>query len=101
MKENENFEIKDNEFLRQFETQIDGKLIKLEYSAQPRKIFLTKFVISDEFRTKGFDRQFLEAIFDKLIAENYRVVPTCPEVASFYKAHRRKYRELLPTGITI
>lgn len=101
MKENENLEIKNNDFLRQFETHVDGKLIKLEYSAQPRKIFLTKFVISDELRARGLDRQFLKAIFEKLVDEKLRVVPTCPEVAAFYKAHRRKYKELLPSGITI
>ena len=33
-------EIVDNEFLRQFETTIDGQKSKIEYAQQERKIFL-------------------------------------------------------------
>ena len=37
--------IKDNVFLRQFETTLDGHLAKIEYSSQERKVFLTKIVV--------------------------------------------------------
>ena len=40
-------EIKDNELLRQFETQTDQGLVAIEYSLQDRKIFLTKFCDND------------------------------------------------------
>ena len=35
-------EIKDNQLLRQFETQTTEGLLVLEYSIQERKLFLTK-----------------------------------------------------------
>lgn len=101
MKVDENFEVKDNEFLRQFETRIEGKFVTLEYSAQPRQIFLTKFVMDDSLKKRGFDQKFLKAIFDKLSDDRKRVVPTCPQVTQFFKAHKREYRELLPTGLNI
>ncbi len=101
MNDDENLEIKNNEFLRQFEATIDGKLVKLEYSTQPRKIFLTKFVMNEHLRSQGYDQQFLTAIFNKFVEDHVRVVPTCPEVAMFFKAHKRKYKSLLPTGINI
>ena len=34
--------INDNNFLRQFEVNINGQLAKVEYALQERKIFLTK-----------------------------------------------------------
>lgn len=101
MKDDENMEIENNEFLRQFETRIDNELVRLEYSVQPRKIFLTKFTMNDDLKTRGIDQKFLTAVFDQFIKDEKRVVPTCPEVAKFFKAHRRKYKKLLPTGISI
>ena len=38
-------DINDNNFLRQFEVEIDGNLAKVEYALQERKIFLTKIII--------------------------------------------------------
>lgn len=101
MKIEKKIEIKDNDFLRQFEAKIDDKTIVLEYSAQPRKIFLTKFRVPNSLRQKGMDQVFLKAIFDKFETDQVRVVPTCPEVAKFFKAHRAIYKNLLPVGINI
>lgn len=101
MKVEENLEIVDNDFLRQYEARIEDELIKLEYSSQPRKIFLTKFIICDALKDRGYDEVFLKAIFDKLSEDRARVVPTCPAVAKFFKAHKREYRKLLPTGINL
>ena len=41
------FSINDNDFLRQFEVEINGKLAKVEYALQERKIFLTKIIIPE------------------------------------------------------
>jgi hypothetical protein len=35
-------ELQNNEFLRQFETSVNGSLARIEYAEQERKIFLTK-----------------------------------------------------------
>lgn len=97
----EEFIIKDNDFLRQFETRINGEFVNLEYSLQPRKIFLTKFIMSAALREKGYEKKFLKAVFDRLSEQHIRVVPTSPEVAKFFKANKREYRSLLPIGISI
>ena len=99
MKNDVELEIKDNDFLRQFETRIDGQLVKLEYSLHPRKIFLTKFVMNENLKNCGYDQKFMERVFDKLSEQKIRVVPTCPEVKRFFKANKRKYKSLLPIGI--
>lgn len=101
MKTEEKIEIKNNEFLRQFEARIGDELVKLEYSEQPRKIFLTKFVVGEKLKKQGLDQLFLTAIFDKFAEEGTRIVPTCQSVTKFYKSHRSQYKKLLPTGINL
>ncbi|WP_121665713.1 N-acetyltransferase [Mesonia aquimarina] len=98
---NETFEIKNNEFLRQFEATIEGEFVKLEYSDQERKIFLSKLEMSESLQEKGYQEKFLTEIFD-YIAEKGRIkiVPTSKEVKSFFKANKIKYSELLPIGIS-
>ena len=101
MKVDEIFEIKDNDFLRQFEANIKGETIILEYSDQPRQIFLTKLIVNEEMKNQGIDQLFLKSIFEKFSEERKRVVPTCPEVARFFKTHKKEYKDLLPVGINI
>jgi len=44
-----------NEFLRQFEVQLDDQLARIEYSEQERKIFLTKISIPESIQNKKFE----------------------------------------------
>ncbi len=39
-----------NEFLRQFEVQVNNELARIEYSEQERKIFLTKISSPDSIQ---------------------------------------------------
>tara|TARA_R110002012_G_scaffold322099_1_gene555520 strand:+ start:56878 stop:57171 length:294 start_codon:yes stop_codon:yes gene_type:complete len=93
-------QIKDNSFLRQYETSVDGHLAKIEYSSQERKIFLTKLVIPEEITQTGFKDAFLEAVLDDIQEKNLRVVPTSPQIAGFLRKNR-KYKDMLPIGIRI
>ncbi len=95
-----NLSITDNSFLRQFETTVENQLCKMEYSAQERKIFLTKLIIPKEVNSKDTRDQFIIAVLDEIQERNLRVVPTCPEVAVFLRKNRR-YKEMLPVGIRI
>ncbi|MCH4822890.1 N-acetyltransferase [Gramella lutea] len=95
----EDLEITDNEFLRQFETQIDGELATIEYSQQERKIFLTKLIMPDGSEDRQED--FIVAVLAEIKERNTRVVPTSPEIAGFIRRNRRKYKDLLPVGINI
>lgn len=91
--------VKDNDFLRQFELRIDGKLAKIEYSSQEKKIFLTKLVIPENF-DDHFKDDFIESVLRIVEKRNLRVVPTSPEIAGFLRKHK-EYRDLLPVGIRI
>ena len=95
----EDLKITDNEFLRQFETHIDGELAVIEYSQQERKIFLTKLIMPDGAEDRQED--FIVAVLGEIKERNTRVVPTSPEIAGYIRKHRRKYKDLLPVGINI
>lgn len=96
-----NFNVTDNEFLRQFESVIEGELVKIEYAQQERKVFLTKLVMSDSLRQEGHVEEFISEVLELLKDRNTRVMPTSPEIAGFMRKNRRKYRDLLPVGINI
>lgn len=93
--------ITNNEFLRQFETVINGELVTVEYSQQERKIFLTKLSMSEELKEEGHLETFLTTLLSKIQEGTDRVVPTNPEIAKFMRKNRRKYKDLLPVGINI
>ena len=98
---NDKLNINDNEFLRQFESQIEGELVKIEYAQQDRKIFLTKVVMSEELRQKGHMETFIEEVLEEIKERNTRVVPTSPVIAKFIRKNKRRYKDLLPVGINI
>lgn len=92
--------IKDNSFLRQFETKVNGHLAKIEYSSQERKVFLTKLVIPEEIEIEGFKEEFIKSVLHHIQEQNLRVVPTSPQIAGFLRRNRQ-YKEMLPVGIRI
>ncbi|MFC7358544.1 GNAT family N-acetyltransferase [Jejudonia soesokkakensis] len=97
----EDVEINDNEFLRQFELEVGDNMARIEYSLQDRKIFLTKYDMPDDLEEQGFRDIFIKAVFEEVRERGISVVPTCVEVKSFMRKNRRKYRDLLPVGISI
>jgi predicted GNAT family acetyltransferase len=98
---NPQLSVNDNEFLRQFELQVDGELAKIEYANQDRKIFLTKLEMSDALKEKGYLEPFIEKVLDIIKEREIRVMPTSPTIARFMRKNRRKYKSLLPVGINI
>ncbi len=97
----EEVEIIDNEFLRQFELNVEGKMARIEYALQERKIFLTKYEMPEEMEEKGLRDIFIKAVFEEVKNRGINLVPTSPEIAGFMRKNRRKYRDLLPVGINI
>ena len=93
-------EIKDNEFSRQFETTVEGKMISIEYSVQERKLFLTRVNIPEGIEEEPAVSDFLKEILAVAEERRWRVVPTHPKVAAFFRKNPR-YKELLPPGIRL
>jgi len=92
-------DINDNNFLRQFEVEINGNLAKVEYALQDRKIFLTEIIIPKD-ADNDFKDRFLTEIFEIIKEKNLRMMPTDIEIKKFIKSHR-EYMKLLPVGVRI
>ena len=97
----EDVEITDNEFLRQFELEIGDNMARIEYALQERKIFLTKYEMPEDLEEQGFREIFIKAVFKNIKDRNISMMPTAPEIVSFLRKNRRKYKSLLPIGINI
>lgn len=93
-------ELQNNEFLRQFETSINGSLARIEYAEQERKIFLTKLVIPGEVNDAEFEENFIKSVLEFISEKNLRVVPTSPKIAGFVRRNK-SYKSLLPVGIKL
>ena len=91
--------INDNNFLRQFEVNIDDQLAKVEYALQERKIFLTKIILPEN-TTDEFKEAFLIEIFEIIKDRKLRMMPTSSEIKTFLKS-KREYMELLPIGVRL
>ena len=92
--------LQNNEFLRQFETLINGSLARIEYAEQERKIFLTKLVIPVELNDTEFEENFIKSVLEFISEKNLRVVPTSPKIAGFVRKNK-SYKSLLPVGIKL
>ena len=93
-------ELQNNEFLRQFETFVNGSLARIEYAEQERKIYLTKLVIPGDVNDVEFEENFIKSVLEFISEKNLRVVPTSPKIAGFVRRNK-SYKSLLPVGIKL
>ena len=92
-------EIKDNQLLRQFETQTNSGLLVMEYAMQERKLFLTKLHHSEDLDLKIIN-DFIREVLAIAAERKLKVVPTHPKMAHFFRKNP-VYKELLPPGIKL
>ena len=96
-------EVKDldnNKFLRQFELTQGNSMARIEYADQERKIFLTKLIVPKEIDSLDFKNKFIALVLYYVSEKNMKVVPTSPEIASFFFFYK-SYKHLLPVGIKL
>ena len=91
--------INDNNFLRQFEVNINGQLAKVEYALQEREICLTKIILPEN-TTDQFKEDFLVQIFEIIKVRKLRMMPTSSEIKKFLKSNK-EYMDLLPIGVRL
>ena len=92
--------LQNNEFLRQFETSVNGSLARIEYAVQERKIFLTKLVIPGDLKDVEFEENFIKSVLEFISEKKLRVVPTSPKLSGFVRLNQ-SYKSLLPVGIKL
>jgi len=93
-------EVKDNQFNRQFEAEVNGKTYAIEYSVQERKLFLTKIFQPEGAEDDTVINDMLKEILDSAEEKRLRVMPIHPKVVAFFKKNPG-YKDMLPPGIRI
>ena len=68
-------ELQNNEFLRQFETIVNGSLARIEYAEQERKIFLTKIVIPGDVNDTEFEENFIKSVLEFISEKTSELFP--------------------------
>ncbi len=93
--------LKTNELAKQFEWNIDGKLVKIVYdfSSDKKRIFLTHTEAHPALQGTGASSKMVKAVLDHIEANGWKLVPYCPYVQSYIKKHP-EYRKLLDKGIS-
>lgn len=93
--------IRQNEFLRQFESEIKDQLIAIEYSDNERNLFLSKVKFAQNVHDEDTVALFIKAVLDYLKEKEMTIVPTSPFVKKFIKRNKLKYKKMLPVGMAI
>jgi hypothetical protein len=78
-------QVKDNQFNRQFEAEVNGHTYAIEYSVQERKLFLTKIFQPEGAEDDTVINDMLKEILDNAEEKRLRVMPIHPKVVAFFK----------------
>jgi predicted GNAT family acetyltransferase len=90
-------EIRNNESTSQYETTIDGATAFVAYDREgDDRIVFTHTVVPESLSGRGLASELVTYALDDARAQNLKVVPQCPYVASFIKRHP-EYEELITT----
>lgn len=73
----------------QFEMEVEGRIVKLEYQLNGSKMFLTHARVPKSLAGKGADEVIVERAFTYIEENNLRLVPMC----GFVKSHLREHPE--------
>jgi predicted GNAT family acetyltransferase len=84
---NENSPVVDNAAAGRFELTVDGRTAFAAYDQDGRAIVFTHTEVPGELRGKGVGSALARGALAAARARNAEVVPLCPFIASFIRAH--------------
>lgn len=96
----EDIPLNNNELSRQFELVIDQVKAKIEYDLQKDRIFLLHTEVPQALAGRGVGNAIVEKALQYIDANNLKLVPLCPFVASYLKKHP-DWKRLLAPGIQV
>jgi predicted GNAT family acetyltransferase len=93
-------QIRDNEELKRFELEIQGKVAFIEYIKAQDNIYLTHTEVPMGLEGKGIGSMIIGQVLEEVKANKWALVPLCPFVAAYLKRHP-EWKEILMDGINI
>lgn len=87
--------VRRNDDAHRYELLVEGELAGFaQYKALSTRIVFTHTEILPAFRNHGYSSRLIQAALDDVRAMGKNVVPVCPAVAAFLRAHP-EYGDLL------
>lgn len=84
----ENFKVKNNEELSQFEAELDGEKALVGYRAEADgTLNLLHTEVPEKFEGKGVGSRLVKQTLEQIKAEGNKIVPSCPFVAKYIERH--------------
>jgi uncharacterized protein len=84
----ENFEVKNNEELSQFEAELDGEKALVGYSKESDgTLNLVHTEVPAKFQSKGFGSELVKQTLEQIKAAGNKIVPSCPFIAAYLERH--------------
>ncbi|MCD7899284.1 MAG: N-acetyltransferase [Bacteroides sp.] len=97
----EDYKLINNESKSQYEFHVDSYIPKIEYVInKDNDIFLTHTEVHPAISGKGIGTQLVKKTLTDIDNKDMKVVPLCPFVASYIKAHP-EWMHLVKEGISI
>jgi predicted GNAT family acetyltransferase len=82
-----NVKITNNTLKQRFETEVGSKTAFLNYRLEKNRITYTHTEVPASLEGRGIGTALAKAALEYASAQGLRVVPQCPFVAAFVKAH--------------
>ena len=85
----ENFEVKNNEELSQFEAEIEGEKAVVSYRIEKDgTLNLLHTEVPPAFEGKGVGSRLVKQTLEQIKAAGQKIIPSCPFVAAYVKRHK-------------
>ena len=84
----------DNKAAQRFELEVGGLVAVADYRLNGDTMTITHTGVPAEFREQGIGQKLARAALDAARAQNLKVVPQCPFIASFIRENS-EYQDLV------
>lgn len=89
-----------DESSRQFEMEVEGRLVKLEYELNGTKMFLTCAKVPKSLLGKGVGDELVERVFRHIEDNNLKLVPMCGFVTEYLRRNP-EWKRIVEKGVEV
>jgi predicted GNAT family acetyltransferase len=77
----------DNKEKRRFETEVDGRLAFIEYTAMPNIVSLNYIEVDKVLEGNGVASEMAEKVLLQIEQRGLKIIPVCPFIKKYIKKH--------------
>lgn len=89
-----------DESSRQFEMEVEGRLVKLEYELNGTKMFLTCAKVPKSLLDKGVGDEIVERVFRHIEDNKLKLVPMCGFVTDYLRKNP-EWKRIVEKGVEV